>query len=1290
MDYKEVIAEYTRSLPVLRASDRKYLANLEHQLKQRIANGLPADRMLAKFHTRLNNAVKRSLHKITDRMKISLPPELPVSMRADEIGACIRDNPVVIVCGATGSGKTTQLPKIALLAGRGQDGLIGCTQPRRIAAVSMAARVADELNCRLGEEIGYKVRFDDSTSSKTLVKFMTDGILLAETISDKELEQYDTLIIDEAHERSLNIDFILGYLKNLLKVRPDLKVIISSATLDAENFAAFFDNAPVVEVEGRTYPVEDFFLEPDEDEDLASHVLRGIRWIYDIDREGDILVFLPGEREIKETADVLNGQQWRNTDILPLYARMGISEQRRIFEPGANRRIILATNVAETSITIPRIHYVVDSGQVRISRFNPGNQVQELKVEQVSRASAMQRRGRCGRIAEGGCVFLYDRKTFEDSPEFTDPEIRRSSLGGVILQMASLGLPPIEEFPLIDPPQTALVREGYRMLQNILAMDKRKTLTRLGREIAAFPVDPHLAAMICRGVREKVAFEMLVICSFLSIMDPRERPQEKQQAADQAHAQWNDEKSDFISILKLWNFIQDAATSQTQLRKLCKKNFLNFRRVREWYNLFMDLRDALPGMRHNVNMPENMIFKDFHYAPIHRSLLAGIPTHIAKYDRENKLYRGAKNRKFYIFPGSGLFRKTPEWIISFELVSTTKLYARKVAEMDPAWVEEVAPHLCKSTYGNVRWNPEKGFVYASETLISSGLIVHAGRAVHYGKVCPDEARRIFIREGVTPGNMHSKAEWLKLHRNMLKRMELLEIMLRRPGYLIDTEAIYEYFDKLIPADVCSVKSLENWIQKSRARIAMRLEDAVFDHAVLPELDDYPDILEFCGETFKLSYKFDPGESDDGVTLLCPEDLLNLLPEYCSEWCVPGFIAEKIPLLIRSLPKTVRTLFNPATETAERFCVAVKAGEINTAQPLAAALAEFLSGLSGERVRSYDFDMERIPLHLTMKIAEIDKSGKVLRITAGMPERSGVGSQVSIRLKGAGDWIVSGTNDWPAGDMPESIVLEEHDNTTAYPALADEGESVGRQVFLDQREADAAHNHGLIRLYRLRNADNIKYFKRNLPLSTPVKLSLCLNENRSYLPDDFLDAAILAALSDDGGIIIRTKAVYLARETDTRERLLQEYLKYYAGILENIVIDKDRIEQELHNVNDQGRFFYSIEDINGQLDFLFRPGFLKDRTVFRDYPRYLKALRLRVERMLLNPSKDGSKMEPVEYFQERFRIALGAVEDYTSAFELKDFSALLQEFRIACFAPEIGLREKVSEKKLLTAWDAVKL
>ncbi|MDD3117972.1 MAG: ATP-dependent RNA helicase HrpA [Victivallales bacterium] len=1278
--------------PRLRLRDRRELELLAARIAAREQRGQPVDRLRQRLDGQLERAEKHALAPLADRLKLDFPAQLPITARADEIAALLRQHQVLIVCGSTGSGKTTQLPKIALAAGRGRTGMIGCTQPRRIAAVSMAERVAEELGVTAGREVGCKVRFDDRTGEDTVVKFLTDGMLLAETRHDAELLQYDTLIIDEAHERSLNIDFVLGYLKNLLVQRPDLKVVVSSATLDAEGFAAFFGDAPVVQIAGRTYPVEDFFLPPEEDEDLSSHILRAVHWITDVDRTGDILVFLPGEREIRDAADTLSGQNWRNTEVLPLFARLSIGEQQRIFHPGRNRRIILATNVAETSITIPRIHYVIDSGMVRLSRFNPRNQVQELQIEQVSRAGAKQRRGRCGRLADGICVYLYDRDTYERSPEYTDPEIRRSSLAGVILRMAMLELPPLERFPLLDPPQSALVRDGYRTLLDLGAIDERHHITALGRDIAAFPLDPHLAAMIAYARKDKVVGEMLALTSFMSIMDPRERPAEKKQAADQAHRQWADEKSDFIAVLNLWNFLRRelaGGMSVSRLRRLCTRNFLNFRRVREWFNLFDDLLDTVGELGWGVNLPADRVFELLPYEMIHRAIIAGIPTHIARRDPEEKIYRGCKERKFYIFPGSGLFKKTPPWILSFELVETSRLFARKVAEIDPLWVEAVAPQLCRRIYENIRWERRRGFVAAAETVIIGGLVIHTGRPVHYGGMRPAEARQVFIRDAVVPGNLDTNGKWLQLHRQMLHRIEIMEMKLRRPGYLLDSDAVFAHFDHVLPPQVCSVKTLENWLARSHARIAMPLEAAVQENTMRAGETDFPDAMEFHGRRFPLHYRFDPGEADDGAMLLCPADQLNLLPEWLPEWGVPGWLAEKVVLLVRSLPKTVRIACNPVNETAAEFCAGVREGTIFAAQSLLQALADFLSDRIGQVVNPRDFSPDRLPGYLTLKIAELDENGAIYRITAGMPERSGAGSQVSGQIKGARRWIITGEKDWPGDELPEQVTLDEKSGTIGYPALADEGDTVGRQVFLDSREAAWSHRAGLIRLYRLRRADHIKYLRRNLTLSAAVKLTLISSCRYLELGDDLLALAVWSALTEDGRLAIRTADAFAVRELQALGELAGQ-LERHTVMLAQVVTDRDWIVAALHPVRDHDRFFHSVRDLREQLDFLFRPGFLRYPDGWLRYSRYLKAARRRVERMLLDPAKDAGKMAAVAPFQERFRIACDTVSDCDKSFDLQEFGLSLQEFRITVFAPEIRALEKISAPRLQKKWDEVRL
>jgi len=1022
---------------------------------------------------------------------IEYPEDLPISAQRDVIRDALENNQVIIVCGATGSGKTTQLPKIAIELGRGKTGRIGCTQPRRLAAVSMAKRVAEEMKCPSGTWVGYQVRFNDNTSDKTIIKFMTDGILLAESQRDRNLLQYDTLIIDEAHERSLNIDFILGYIKNLLPQRPDLKIIISSATLDAEGFSAFFDDAPVLQVEGRTYPVEDIYLPPlNEDEELSRHIRRAVTWISELDERGDILVFLPGEREIVDAADLLRGQRMKNTEILPLFGRLSMNEQQRVFKTGNKRRIILATNVAETSITIPGIHYVIESGLVRLSRYNPRTQIQRLQIEQVSQASARQRRGRCGRIADGICLYLYEEETFIDSSPYTDPEIRRSSLAGVILQMDVLGLPPIEKFPLMDPPSSPLINEGYKTLYDIGAISKDRHITKSGRQIARFPIDPHIARMICQAYKEKVLQEMLILAAVLSIQDPRERPTEKADLADQAHKQWKDDTSDFITLLNIWNFLaeeQQSGASNSRIRNLCKKYFLNFRRVREWRNLYQELKQVCDKLNWKSPFTKGPI-GPFNYDLIHRSILAGIPVNMGIKDKQ-KFYHGARNRDFYIFPGSGLFARQPEWVMAFALVETGRVYARQAAVIKPEWLEDLAPHLCTSTYQQIHWDAGKGYVYARESIMANGLTLITGRNIHYGKVRPQEARELFIRDGLVTGNMHSQHPWLKKHQTMLHDITSLEEKIRRPHSLLDTEAIYQHFNNLIPEEVYSSKALDQWLQKNSITLTMNMADAMYPSHQNFSLDRYPDELELFGYACALTYRFAPGEPDDGICLYCPADKLNLLTSGQIDWLVPGWREEKIRMLLRSLTKPLRIACNPVPRTIEDFLHAVEDGNIEQEQPIKQALAQFLRKRFSTIVGTNDFDETRLPGYLIMKVAVLDTSGQIMHIEQGLPDASKYSSETAVASpETATEWNRHGLQEWPEEALPKKIKLTDHHK--GYPALVDEGTAIGVRVFPDKANAYAAHRHGLCRLFRIQHKDHVAFVEKRLPLPTPTQLTLC--------------------------------------------------------------------------------------------------------------------------------------------------------------------------------------------------------
>ena len=1290
--HKKLLHKLEQRIPKLLIIDKIELENLTRRIRKHIHTDQAVEPLLEKLRQKLETAEKRCLKQTADAISFSYPAPLPISSRTTDIKESIENNQVVIICGSTGSGKTTQLPKIALDLGQGRFGRIGCTQPRRLAATAMAKRVANELDVQCGEQVGFHVRFNKRVSNNTVIKFMTDGILLSETQHDPDLLQYDTIIVDEAHERSLNIDFILGYLKQLKQRRPELKIIISSATLDAEKFSKFFDNAPILTIEGRTFPVDDYFLPPNEDEELSAHIARAVRWISDIDDKGDILVFLPGEREIRDTVDMLKGRDIANTEILPLFGRLNISEQQRVFAPSRQRRIVLATNVAETSITIPNIHYVVDSGKVRISRYNPRNHIQSLQIEQVSRASAKQRRGRCGRITDGVCIYLYSEEILADSPEFTDPEIRRTSLAGVILQMSILGLARIEHFPFLDPPQSTLIREGYQTLRDINAIDKRGKITSTGRKIAQLPLDPHLGRMIIDSHDRHVLPEIIIITAFLSMQDPRERPLTRQAGADQAHLQWRDPSSDFIGILNLWNFIQQERAGNpgnSAFKRFCRNNFLSFLRVREWLNLTQDLTRTISG----INMPEIKILthklSEPHYENIHKSILAGVPANIGTYDNEEKIYIGTRSRKFYIFPGSTLFAKKPPpiWVMTFALVSTTRVFARQTAEIKSEWLEDVAPHLCKSVYDKIKWNKQAGFVYAREMLSSGGLLIHEGRRIHYGSIRPVEAREVFIQDAMVYGRMISRDKWLKKHLKMIRDIKNLEEKIRRPDSMWDPDGIYEHFDKVLPEHVCSTKSLEKWLRKSHADINIDIEDAMILQLSPVDTNDYPDSINFSGHEFELRYSFDPGEPDDGISIISNKDELNLIPPWGLDWLVPGYLPEKIETMIKSLPKEQRRRCNPATTTAEKFIEALKKNEILTEQPLAAALADFLYDFTGSIIRPSDFNMDKLHESMFMKIAELDEDGYIRDFYRELPTNLSSGSMLSAAVNGIEEWLLSGLQEWPDGDIPESIPLPDSEGREVYPALYAEDDSVARQVFIDQREAEFEHKHGIVKLFCLCHVQQVKYLKKSYKLSHQVQLALCVNDQDKRYEKDFVYSIILSALTDNESYKIRTREEFEER-TQAALQEMSLIAQKHLDALEQMLEQYEQIKALLNRTGSRAK--NECDDVLYQLEFLFRPGFLTNEAIWRHYPRYLRALQIRAERINSAPNKDYEKMQPLTPFIERFRLALMAVDNFEKAFDLFEFWLSLEELRIAAFAPEVQTTEKISPKRLQKKWDDLRL
>ena len=1218
-------------------------------------------------------------------------PKLPIHEKRDAIAEAIQRHQVVVVSGDTGSGKTTQLPQMCHEALHGT-GLIGCTQPRRVAAVSLAKRVAEECQCKLGELVGVQVRFLDQTSETTRIKFMTDGILLAETRGDRQLRKYDAIIVDEAHERTLNIDFTLGYLHNLLERRRDLKVIISSATLDVERFSKFFRDAPIIEIEGRTFPVEDTYLPAESSrEDLASHVTRGVESIRETDRQGDILVFLPGEREIQETADLLSGQQFPKTQVLPLYARLSLKDQQGVFKtiPG-QQRIVLATNVAETSITIPGIVYVIDSGLARINRYDARTHIQRLLTERISQASARQRRGRCGRVSNGVCIRLYDEEDFERRTGFTDPEIRRTSLAGVILQMKSLRLPPIEDFPFLDPPQRRLVSEGYKQLQELGALDDDKHLTDIGREMARLPIDPCLSRMLIHARdHHNVIFPwMLVIVSGLATQDPKERPREKRELADAAHKVWQDPKSDFMARLHLWQAICEhlddrGQSRKNQLRRFCGKSFLNYRRVMEWLGVAREIAGLMKAgkLPYNSKPPT-----EGDYLPIHESLLAGIPRGAAaKEDRRD--FKSGTGQQFTIFPASGLSKakKLPEWLLGFELVETSRLFARQVAAIEPEWLEKAVPHLCRYSYSHPQWDSKQGAVYAKEHVSCVGLRILADRRVHLARIHPVEARKTFIAEALVTGDLRTRGTFRERNVDTVAAVKTREIQLRRPESLLCQSAIHEFFDGIIPEQVCTSKAFEKWREEAEAEnpdILCFTEEAISYAQIHPFAEsDYPDEVIHGEFSYPIYYQLEPGEPQDGLTFGCSLSYLRDLPDWLGEWLVPGFLKEKVHLLLKSLPKQERIACQPHEKRAKAFVAST-----TPSGNLLDALSLYLTRDLGRIIEPTNFNAEDLPPHLKPGYWVGDDNGK--EVASGQ-DLATLRQRLESKLaewfdEQSSTWEQRGLKHFPKEALPSEVTIQQ---TPGYPALIDEGKTVGVRCFPDKDSAQTAHRLGLIRLVEMRLTDQVNHVRKHFPLDTLSKgllpfLGRAGKHNLAHLVTLTIDTALGG--TETSAPKIRDTAAFDERVIPLRGELFdhaQGIAKIVSAVIEHYQTVSRQVEEHR-----SGLYAESILDIDRQLEDLFTPGFLLRGWAprLKEYPRYFKAIGARMTRMLsAPPNKDLQKLERILPFEcaYRERITDWETKPPETPMPLRAFGWQLQEFRVAVFAPEVGTASKVSEKRL---------
>ncbi|EHK2771823.1 ATP-dependent RNA helicase HrpA [Vibrio vulnificus] len=1227
--------------------------------------------------------------------KIEYPEILPVSQKKDDIADAIAHHQVVIVAGETGSGKTTQLPKICAELGRGKFGLIGHTQPRRLAARSVANRIAEEMETQLGDFVGYKVRFNDQISENTQIKLMTDGILLAEIQHDRFLNQYDTIIIDEAHERSLNIDFILGYLKELLPRRPDLKVIITSATIDPERFSNHFGGAPIIEVSGRTYPVETRYRplggETEDDRDQLEGIFDAVDELCD-EGLGDILIFMNGEREIRDTADALAKRKLKDTEIVPLYARLSAGEQNKIFQPHTGRRIVLATNVAETSLTVPGIKYVIDPGTARISRYSYRTKVQRLPIEPVSQASANQRKGRCGRVQEGICIRLYSEDDFNSRPEFTDPEILRTNLASVILQMTALGLGDIEAFPFVEAPDKRNILDGVRLLEelgaiNSNAKDPKKRLTAVGKQLARLPIDPRLARMVLEAPRLGCLKEVMIIAAALSIQDPRERPSDKQQSADDKHRRFYHEDSDFLTFVNLWNHIQkqQKALSGNQFRRQCKDDYLNYLRVREWQDVYFQIHQSMREMEFKLNSEPGS------YDAVHSAILTGLLSHIGMKDQEKNEYHGARNARFHIFPGSGLFKKQPKWVMSAELVETSKLWGRIIAKIQPEWIEPLAKHLIKRSHSEPHWSKKQAAVMAYEKVMLYGIPIVPKRLVNYGNIDASVSREIFIRSALVEGDWETKHAFFKQNRKLLLEVEELEHKSRRRDILVDDEELFQFYDQRVGTEVVSGRHFDTWWKQASKKEPELLnfeKEMLFkgDASHVTDLD-YPNFWHQNGLKLKLSYQFEPGDDSDGVTVHIPLPILNQIDPAGFDWQIPGLRHELVVSLIKSLPKTLRKNFVPAPNYADAFLSRVTAMEM----PLLDALEKELRRMTGATVLREDWKLDQVPDHLKVTFRAVDERNRKLKEHKDLHElKESLKEKVQETLSKVADDDIEqqGLHTWSFGELPQVYQQKRGGyQVKAFPALVDNKDSVEIKLYETEQEQISAMQAGQRRLILLNVPSPIKYLHANLPNKS--KLGLYFNPYGKVLDliDDCIACGVDKLIEEQGGLVWEPEKFEALKEHVRAE--LGDTVVDIAKQVETILTTAFNINKKLKGKIDFTMAF-AQSDIKAQIEGLIFKGFATECGWKRlpDILRYMKAIERRMEKLPIDPNKDRLHMLKIESVVKDYKELLNKIPKGLAVPEnVKEIRWMIEELRVSFFAQQLGTPYPVSDKRVKNAIEA---
>ncbi len=1345
---REQLIEIAARIEACSLADRRRLIGRLRSLRREACAGRDFAGRWAQFLESIEQAEKATLRRREQVPAVTFPEDLPVSQRREEIAEAIRSNQVIVLCGETGSGKTTQLPKICLSLGLGVRGMIGHTQPRRIAARSVAQRIAEELETPLGQAVGYKVRFGDKTSPGTFIKLMTDGILLAETQGDRDLEQYDTIIVDEAHERSLNIDFLLGYLRRLLSRRPDLKVIVTSATIDPERFSRHFGSCPIVMVEGRTYPVEVLYRPAHEeglderDEEFQGQIVRAVDEAASYG-PGDILVFLSGEREIRETAETLQKHHVagdRTTSVLPLYARLSAEEQMRVFRPHEGRRVVLATNVAETSLTVPGIRYVVDPGFARLNRYSPRTKVQRLEIEAISRASADQRKGRCGRTGPGVCIRLYAEDDYRSRPEYTDPEIVRSNLASVILQMAALRLGRVEEFPFVDPPDSRLIKDGRDTLHELGAMREDTELTRIGHVLAGLPVDPRIGRMIVAASEEECLPEVLVIGAALSVQDPRERPLDKQAAADEAHALFKDERSDFLGYLRLWKFYREQKRhlSGSKLRKLCRERFLSFVRLREWEEVHTQLAamagallhpapatpPVQPGARGKAARrapapmpgPAQSPSRKSHpltsaadagealddakrIEAIHRALLTGLLSNVGVRGETGE-YTGCRGVKFNLFPGSALFKSGPRWVMSSEIVRTTKLYARTNAAIQPEWIERIASHLLARSYFDPHWHRESGRVVAFERASLFGLDIVQRRRVHYAPIAPDESRVIFIHHALVEGELDLVLGFIVHNAELVASLRAFEVKTRRQNLLAHPTTRFDFFDRHVPKDVHSSATFERWYREASRRdprlLYMSVEDCVEPGTTLPTIENFPDILETNGLRLVLDYKHHAGATDDGVTARLPLAAFGRLGAERAAWLVPGWIPDKVEHLLRSLGKEHRRLLPPAGELAQRVASRLRFGVGSLFQQV----SEAIRVETGQHIPPEVLERSPLPDYLRLRIEVVSDDGKIIASGRDLAElrailapvmKAGAGGEIAGSGGEAARFHRDGLRVWDWPDLNHAGRVERFGTMfSAHPGVVDQTTSVGLRLFDTEHAAIRATRAGLLRLFRIECAFDLQRRTKGLPALERMCIQAAGLGGGPAFRDAFQGlVASLAFYAQDLPVPL-TRGDYEARRRSSLERLdraVREAANTASPIMDAYAALRARLAGSHPAAWDA-----PLADIGEQLTHLLPPEFLTIYPPERlsHLPRYLSAIDRRLERLsgpgVAKDERCMAELAPV--WKGALELMRREKELGLDPAKVQEFRWMVEELRVSLFAQELRTSVPVSVKRLHELWASV--